>query len=317
MVSPLGRIVEISAAGQAIRKVRGFLAVYTGQSEAGRVPLDDIGGVIVTARDAVFSTSLLAALAERAIPVVLTGSDFMPSVGIHPLVGHHAQGERFRAQIDGTRPLSKQLWAQLVIAKIERQGWALQMAGKEGGAFLRLARQVRSGDPANVEAQAARRYWPLLMGDNFRRDRNGGFANGMLNYGYAVICAATARAICAAGLHPGIGIFHRHRNNAMPLVDDLMEPFRPIVDVAVWQLVGAGREEVDREVKRALVSLLWSDEKTLEGTTPLATAIHRTAASLAESYLLRKASLHFPNMAPSHDAPNIERIQDHVDDLDV
>lgn len=317
MVSPLGRIVEIAATGQSIKKVRGVLAVCDGSSEVGRIPLDDISGVIITARDAVLSASLLAALAERAIPVVLTGADFLPSATIYPLVGHHAQGERIRAQLDGTRPLGKRLWAQIIVAKIERQAWALQKVGREAGAFFRLARQVKSGDPGNIEAQAARRYWPLLMGDIFRRDRDGGHINGMLNYGYAIIRAATARAICASGLHPGVGIFHRHPHNPMPLVDDLMEPFRMIVDVTVWQLAAAGHSEVSPEVKRTLVNLLWSDEKTLAGTTPLATAIHRTALSLAESYIERKANLHFPLLTMTYHGSEIERIQDHVDDSDV
>ena len=316
-MTPLGRIVELAAAGQSVAKVRGFLVVQSAGSEVGRVPLDDIGGVIVTARDATLTSQVLAALAERGVPVVLSGADYLPSAVVYPLVGHHAQGQRFRAQIDRTRPLAKQLWSQVVKAKIERQAWALRQIGRQAGALDMLARQVRSGDPANLEAQAARRYWTLLMGRDFQRDQAGGAANGMLNYGYAVIRAAVARAICASGLHPGIGIFHSNRSNPMPLADDLMEPFRPVVDLAVRRLLDAHHGEVDADVKRSLVALLWTDEQSLAGTTPLGTAILRTAGSLAESYLTGKANLQFPVLTEHVDGIGFERVPDHVDDPDV
>lgn len=111
---------------------------------------------------------------------------------------------------------------------------------------------MRSGDPGNVEAEAARRYWPLMFGPAFRRDRDAGGINGLLNYGYAVLRAGIARAVMAGGLHPGLGLMHANRGNAMVLVDDLMEPFRPIVDLEVWHLVRAGIVEVGREAKTAL-----------------------------------------------------------------
>ncbi len=319
MVSPLGRIVEITEQGRHVCKERGFLVVRAGTAEAGRVPLDDLAAVLATARGTSVSVALLAALAERGIPLVVPGDNFAPAALLWPLEGHHATSRRMAAQIDRTRSLEKRLWQQIVAAKIRRQGWALHRAGAPSGAFARLARLVRPGDPENVEAQAARRYWPLLLGPGFRRDQGAPGANALLNYGYAVLRAAVGRAVCAAGLHPGLGVFHCHPQNAMPLVDDLMEPFRPAVDDTVRQLLAEGSGDVSVATKRRLVALLWQDEATTAGTTPLATVIHRTAQSLAESYLAGAAMLDFPflELGGREDDDDAQRLSDHVDGADV
>jgi CRISP-associated protein Cas1 len=297
--SPLGRLVEIAEDGRHLRKERGFLIVSAAKEEIGRVPLDDITAVIATALGTTTSCALMAELAERGIPLVLCGSNFAPSAIVWPLSAHFEQQRRMEAQIDRTRPLGKRLWAQLVSAKIRRQGAALEEVGETGGAFFRLARQVRAGDPDNIEAQAARRYWPLMFGKSFRRDVDGAGVNAYLNYGYAVLRAGTARAIVAAGLHPGIGIFHRHPRNAMPLADDLMEPFRAIVDLRVRDLVASGATELESAEKRALASVLMWEEKTNAGNTPLSTCLIRLAQSISASYQTGKTTIDLPILGNS------------------
>jgi CRISPR-associated protein Cas1 len=317
MVSPLGRVIEIAEEGRYLAKDRGFLTVDHGGEELGRVPLDDLAAVLATARGTTASTQLLGALAERNVPFVVCGANFAPVALLWPVAGHHAQQRRMERQLDQTRPLAKRLWAQIVTAKVRRQGWVLMRLGAPHGAFVRLAAQVRSGDPDNIEAQAARRYWPLLMGEGFRRDANGDGTNALLNYGYAVLRAAAARAIAAAGLHPGLGVFHRHPHNAMPLADDLMEPFRPVVDLAVHELVMAGAAMVDTMAKRRLAGLLLQDEATMAGTSPLSTAILRSAQSLAESYLEGAAALEFPLVRLEAADDDLERVPDDVAAGDV
>ena len=306
--TPLGRIVEIAENGRHLAKQRGFLTVAEKGSEIGRVPLDDIGAVIATAPSTTASCALLAELATRGIPFVLCGRNFAPAGLLWPVSGHHAQQRRMEAQLDAGRTLGKRLWAQIVTAKVLRQGWALSALGQPSGAFARLAREVRSGDPDNIEAQAARRYWPLLMGAGFRRDSDQEGPNALLNYGYTVLRGATARAIAAAGLHPGIGIFHRHPQNAMPLADDLMEPFRPAVDLAVVGLLRGGNVEVGKDAKRVLAAVLLSDEMTAAGKTPLSTCLVRLAASLAESFLAGAPALEFPV------SPVPRKVTDHAED---
>lgn len=306
MTSPLSRIVEIAEDGRHLAKHRGFLTISATGAEIGRVPLDDIGAVMATSPATTASCALLAELAERGIPFVLCGRNYAPAALLWPVAGHHAQQRRMEAQLDSTRVLDKRLWAQIVAAKINRQGWALSRAGKPAGAFTRLAQNVRSGDSDNLEAQAARRYWPLLMGASFRRDTDAEGANGLLNYGYTVLRAATARAIVAAGLHPGLGIFHRHPHNSMPLADDLMEPFRPLVDLIVLNLLQAGIDDVTPEAKRALARVLISEEATAAGATPLSTCMIRLAASLADSFLTGEPSLEFPRLKVERATQDLE-----------
>lgn len=294
--SPLGRVIEITEDGRHLAKDRGFLVVQAGREELGRVPLDDIAAVIATARGTSLSTPLIAALAERGTPLVLCGENFAPTTLIFPLAGHHAQQRRMEAQLDRTRPMAKRLWAQCVVAKLRAQAAALAEAGQPAAALLRMAVAVKSGDPDNLEAQGARRYWPMMLGQDFRRDPALPGTNGLLNYGYAVLRAGIARAICAAGLHPGLGIFHRHPHNPMPLADDLMEPFRPLVDAAVRGLLAAGATEVTMATKRVLAGLLVADLRTDAGNTPLATCLLRCAQSLAESYLEGVPALVFPHL---------------------
>jgi CRISP-associated protein Cas1 len=177
------------------------------------------------------------------------------------------------------------------------QGAALAAAGAEAGGFRLLARKVRPGDPDNVEAEAARRYWPLLFGPQFRRDTDGGGLNGLLNYGYAILRAATARAVMAAGLHPSLGLMHSNRGNALVLVDDLMEPFRPVVDREVHRLRGQGLMEINPETKAALARVMVFDLTTDEGLSPLMTCLDRLAASLAKAYAGENDRLALPKPA--------------------
>lgn len=156
--------------------------------------------------------------------------------------------------------------------------------GAEAGGFRLLARKVRPGDPDNVEAEAARRYWQLLFGRDFRRDPDGAAPNGLLNYGYAVLRAATARAVMAAGLHPSFGLKHSNRGNAMLLVDDLMEPFRPLVDREVHRLAAEGRSDVTPETKAALARVAIVDLAAEDGLSPLFLCLERLAGSLAKAF---------------------------------
>ena len=180
--------------------------------------------------------------------------------------------------------LKKRLWQQITQAKILAQAATLTAVGAEAGGFRLLARKVRSGDPDNVEAEAARRDWTLLFGAGFRRDHDGDGINGLLNYGYAILRAATARAVMAAGLHPSLGLMHSNRGNAMVLVDDLMEPFRPTVDREVHRLGGNGLTEVTSETKAALARVMVVDLPTDEGVSPLMTCLERLSSSLAKAF---------------------------------
>jgi len=293
----IGRIVEIAEDGRHLSLHRGFMVVSAHGEEIGRVPLDDIGVVVVNAHGATSSNNLVVELARRGAGMVLCGSNHSPVAWLWPVVGYHAQALRMRAQMEATKPLGKRLWQTIVRAKILQQGAVLEALGLRGQGFALMARRVASGDPDNLEAQAARRYWPLLFGEDFRRDRALPGVNGLLNYGYTILRSATARAVVAAGLHPSIGIHHRNRANDMCLVDDLMEPFRPVVDLQVARLRAEGVDGVTREAKEALAGITAFDMRTEQGTTPLSTCLDRLATSLGQSFEEKRAALDLP-LAP-------------------
>lgn len=289
------RVVDITSDGLFLSVHRGFLVVASNGQEKGRIALDDIGALIVHAHGTTWSTSVFTRLGERGIPAVICGTNHAPAAMVWPLEGHHLQGARMRAQLAASRPLAKQLWAQIVRAKIRMQGETLARNGQEAGAFDLLARKVRSGDPDNVEAQAARRYWKILFGPDFSRDREAAGTNSLLNYGYTVLRATISRAICAAGLHPTIGIFHANRANAFALADDLMEPYRPLVDRIVFDLVRDGTGDITPETKLALAAIASLDLPGPTGLSPLSVQAQRFVHSLARSFETGRAALELPN----------------------
>lgn len=293
----IGRIVEIADDRRHLFVNRGFLVVRDTEGERkelGQVPLDDIAAVIANAHGLTYTNNLLVALAERGAPFVLCGPNHNAVGMLLPLDGHHVQAKRIEAQIEAGLPVHKRLWAAVVKSKLEQQAAALEAAAAPTAPLLALVGKVKSGDPDNIEGQGARRYWRLLFGNAFHRDQDGDGVNALLNYGYTVLRSATARAVVAAGLHPSIGLHHSNDSNAMRLVDDLMEPFRPVVDLKVWQLLQQGELHVTPETKRALVRVLYDDMQTSVGVTPVMVCMQKLAVSLAQVYLGERNQLDLP-----------------------
>lgn len=293
----LGRIVEIAEDNRHLSLYRGFLKVNSTEGdreELGRVPLDDISAVIANAYGISYTNNILVALANMGAPFVLCAENHNAVGMLLPIEGNYEQSKRIDAQIAASVPLRKKLWASIVKSKLEQQACVLEVIGAPFIPIQALIKKIKSGDSTNIEAQAARRYWSLLFGKDFRRDRDETQINGLLNYGYTVLRATTARAIVAAGLHPSIGLYHSNAGNAMRLVDDLMEPFRPMVDLKVYQLVQAGNNEVNQETKRMLVRTMYEDMQTLAGITPLTVCTQKLATSLALVMLKERDRLELP-----------------------
>lgn len=303
----IGRVVEIAEDGRHLAMDRGFMTVRAAGDEIARIPLDDIAVVLANAHGLTYSNNLLVALAQRGVGMVVCGANHLPVAWLWPVEGHHVQAARMAAQVEAPRPLCKRLWQSVVRAKIEQQAAVLSIQERPSGGFELLARQVRSGDPDNIEAQAARRYWPLLMGPDFRRDRRAGGVNTLLNYAYTILRSAAARAVVAAGLHPSVGIHHSNRYDALRLADDIMEPFRPIADLACARLADAGLTDLTRETKQELAGLLHRDMRTARGTTPIVTCLERLAVSLAQAFEKRTAELDFPLVPLPLDVADVGR----------
>lgn len=293
----IGRIVEVADDRRHLFLSRGFLVVKDTEGERkelGQIPLDDIAAVIANAHGLSYTNNLLVALAERCAPFVLCAANHNAVGMVLTIDGNYQQAKRFDAQLAASQPLKKRLWAEVVKSKLQQQADALEAAGAPFIPLSALVRKVRSGDPDNFEAQGARRYWGLLFGDDFRRDQQSTGLNAMLNYGYTVLRATTARAVVAAGLHPTIGLHHSNEGNAMRLVDDLMEPFRPVIDLKVWQLHQHGESQVTPESKRELVRTLYDDMQTSAGATPLIVCTQKLAVSLAQVFMGERNKLDLP-----------------------
>ncbi|KAB2901046.1 MAG: type II CRISPR-associated endonuclease Cas1 [Dokdonella sp.] len=290
----IGRIVEIAGDARYLSIERGFLIVSHKGHELGRTPIDDIAALIGNAHGLIYSNNLLVALAERAIPFVLCGANHRPAGLLWPIGTHHREAARMDAQLRATTPQRKRLWKRLVQAKIGMQAAVLALFGLPPLALRRMMGKVRSGDPSNIEGQAARLYWMLLFGKEFRRDREAAGINAMLNYGYTVLRALVARQLMAAGLHPGISLHHANEGNPMRLVDDLMEPFRPLIDASVRRLVDDARTELDADVRRELALIGARSLQTDRGISPVTIVVQRLAVSLAQAFEQPKLPLQLP-----------------------
>jgi len=232
------RVLELAEGGARLRVHLNALEIQQGPGPALRVPLEEVGVLILSHPEVVLTAPVLSALAEAGATLVVCDAKRLPVAQLLPLAHHFAQGERFRLQAEAPLPRRKRAWQALVKAKIRAQGSLLQRLRGHDAGLLALAPKVQSGDRTLLEAQAARRYWPLLFQDPaFRRNREGFDQNRYLNYGYAVLRAMTARALAASGLHPGLGLHHHNRYDPFALASDLMEPFRTVVDERVVHLV--------------------------------------------------------------------------------
>jgi CRISPR-associated protein Cas1 len=247
------------------------------------IPCEDIGFVVVDNAGATYSHAALARLVDFGAVVILCDDRHLPSGLLLPLSDHTEVVWRLHEQIALRKPVCKQLWRQIVIAKIRAQAANLPEDTLARRRLLALAHEVKSGDVTNVEAQAAKLYWSawLCPETPFHRDPDSSEGiNSMLNYGYAVVRAAVARALVSAGLHPALGLHHCNRGNAFCLADDMLEPLRPLVERAVRALNRAGQTVLDPAGKRELLSLLTATILVGDQAEPLMVGLHRTMASL-------------------------------------
>ena len=264
--------------------------------ESKSVPIEDLGYVVIANNQVTMTVPLMNALVENNTAVIICGDNQMPHCLLQPLEANTVQAEVYRSQMEASVPLKKNLWKQIVEAKIRNQAKLLKKLDKDGDLLSPFYNNVKSGDTDNKEGAAARVYWKQLMGDNFVRNRDGGDPNAMFNYGYAILRAAVARALMGSGLFPAMGIFHRNRYNAFPLADDVMEPYRPFVDECVYNLFKAGELDLNTRVKSELVKVLFCDTYLPKMKRPLDVALSTTTASLAKCFSGETKTLVYPSI---------------------
>ena len=264
------------------------------------IPIEDIGVIILDHKQITVTQALLAELLDNNCAVITCDSRQLPVGLMLPLAGNTIQNERFRNQLDASLPLKKQLWQQTIESKIRNQAAMLKYTtGEVHNNMLKWSESVRSGDTENMEARAAVYYWKTLFPDNpyFVRDHEGGGANALLNYGYAILRAIVARALVASGLLPTLGIHHHNRYNAYCLADDIMEPYRPYVDQLVVDILGEDPEaEITTATKIKLLNIPVTEVVVGGKRSPLMVAVSHTTSSLVKCFRGESRRLIYPEM---------------------
>src|SRR6185312_11876299 len=265
------------------------------------VPIEDIGLVILDHQQITITQAVIAKLLQNNTALITCDQTHHP-VGLQLcLDGHTLQSQKFKAQINASSPLKKQLWQQTVIKKIENQAALLSIERAENKYLVNLASRVKSGDSSNNEAKAASYYWKHIFPQflEFKRERYGPPPNNLLNYGYAILRAVVARSLVASGLLPTLGIFHRNQYNAYCLADDVMEPYRPYVDQIVCGIIrGNGKFlEMTPSMKKEFLQIPAMDVVIDGQKSPLMNAVQRTTASLAKCFEGSSRRILYPELA--------------------
>lgn len=270
------------------------------QEQTAFVPFEDIAVIVLNHQEINLTHPVLSACAEYGIGLYATGRNHQPSGVFLPFLQHSRTTRLMRKQLDIAKPLAKQAWAAIVRRKIENQAQCLQLAKRKGDDRLTsYANRIRSGDADNLEGQAAAFYFPQLFGLGFYRAEER-WANAALDYGYAVFRGAIARGLVAHGLHPPIGLFHASEQNAFNLADDLIEPFRPLVDLHVYKHPASTESDLSPEDKAALVALLNVDVAMPQGKMSALSAIEYAVESLARLYEQDDSNLDLPQLIGLH-----------------
>jgi len=295
MVKRTIEITHDAAAGPAHLSVENDqLIIARDRKTVGAVPIEDIGFLILDSKATSLTHGVLTRLIHHGGVLILCDETHTPAGLLVSMNDNDLTARRMRKQAALTQPRRKRLWQQIVRHKVIGQALNLSQTSPTRARLLAMANRVKSGDTSNIEGQAARFYWPALLGDDFRRDPDGPPPNSLLNYGYMIFRAACARAIVAAGLHPVFSLQHVHRNNAFALADDLVEIFRPRVDRAVASLLARGIEIIDRDAKKQLLSLLSEPLFVAGQAGPLMVQLARIVSSLVDCIEGTRTTLELP-----------------------
>lgn len=261
------------------------------------IPIEDIGYLVIDHSEIFISIPAINLLIENNTSVIFCNANHLPNGMLLNLNSHHIQQEIFKNQINASTPLKKQLWQQTIMEKITNQGILLEKLTKQKNNFVFLASKVLSGDTSNMEGVAANFYWKSFFEHNFKRERFGDYPNNFLNYGYAILRAATARALSGSGLLNTLGIHHKSKYNAFALADDIMEPFRPIVDEKIAEIMqNYSEQELNTQIKAELLQILTRTVYFKEEKSPLMVALQKTASSLQQCYSGDRKKIKYPKL---------------------
>ncbi len=276
---------------------KNYQLVIKTETREATIAIEDIGFLVLDHAEIYLSIPALNLLIENNTSVIVCNKNHLPNGMFLNLNSHHIQQEIFKNQINASVPLKKQLWQQTIVEKISNQGILLQLITCKKNNFDFLASKVLSGDTTNMEGVAANFYWKTFFEFDFKRERFGDYPNNFLNYGYALLRASTARALSGSGLLNTLGIHHKSKYNAFALADDIMEPFRPIVDEKVFEIMQNFEEqELTTKIKSELIQLLTRTVYFDEEKSPLMVALQKTASSLQQCYTGQRKKIKYPKL---------------------
>lgn len=274
--------------------------VIKSEIRESNIPIEEIGFLVLDHPEIFLSIPAMNLLVENNTSIIICGKNHLPNGMFLNLNSHHIQQEVFRNQIEASIPLKKQLWQQTIIEKITNQGLLLETISGNKNSFEFLASKVLSGDTTNMEGVAASQYWKTFFDTydiNFKRERFGDYPNNFLNYGYAILRAATARALSGSGLLNTLGIHHKSKYNAFALADDVMEPFRPLVDEKVFEIMQTYNEqELNTKIKSELLQVVTRTVYFKDEKSPLMVALQKTASSLQQCYTGNRKKIKYPKL---------------------
>jgi CRISPR-associated protein Cas1 len=260
-------------------------------------PIEDLGFIVLEHPEIYISIPTLTKLSENNVAVIFCDKNHMPNSMLLNLNNHYLQQELFKHQINATVPLKKQLWQQTVKKKIKHQAKHLQLLHKPSKVLNYYETKVLSGDTENMEGVAAAYYWKHIFDFDFKRERYGHYPNLFLNYGYIILRAAVARAISGSGLLSTLGIHHHNKYNAFCLADDIMEPFRPLVDAKVIEILATSSEkELTTTIKAQLLSILTETVYFDDVKSPLMVGLSKTTSSLQQCYTGSIKKINYPSL---------------------
>ena len=321
------RILDFAETPARLSARGGLLRIETPEREPAAIPFEHLAAVVCSHGQVSFTQAVLAELAAANAILVACDAKHLPVAMMLPLVAHHRQTAAFQRQAGAGLPLRKRLWRDIVEAKVRAQARTLvRLHGRDEG-LMAVARRVKVGNASAMEALAGRFYWSVLFGElRLRRSDGGDARNGLVDYGYAVVRAATARALCAAGLHPGLALHHHNQDDPYPLANDLMEPFRPLVDewAVRWCARSPSPWALDRETKQDLLAWLTGRYTNGAESRTLFDWAGRCADQLARRLEGRREPLEIPELEREPSEPEMarrkkdpKRVQSHVALRDV
>jgi len=268
------------------------------KEEKGSIPIEDIGLLMLDHYQITLSHQLIQELMKNNVILISCDERHLPLAGMLPFSGNTLFSERVKTQIEVSEPLKKQLWKQTVECKIQNQLKVLEQLGKYAAPMYEYLKEVKSGDTTNMEGIAAQHYWKYLIDNNFLRDRFGDYPNPFFNFGYGVLLSIIARALVDTGLLLVLGIFHRNKYNPYCLASDIMEPYRPIVDLLVmkWLQLHPEKQSLDKESKTFLLQIATQDVNIEKLVRPLIVGVKMTASSLLKCYTGEKRQISYPEL---------------------